>query len=212
MRGDRSMEDAATPRDELMDTAERLIAERGLSVSLREIGAAAGHRNNSSVIYHFGNYDGLIAATLERRMAPLEDRRLTMLADLDRQGTYSLGDLLAVIVEPALEIPYAGGATHYARFVEQVRTHRVISDAVPGAEKCPAMRLTVDRLRRQLANLDRTAQNRRITLMASAMFAMMADYERDGELTTSRRQRRAGRELISILTAVLQVPEGPKSP
>lgn len=206
------MEDVTPPRDELMDTAERLIAERGLSVSLREIAANAGHRNNSSVIYHFGNYDGLIAATVERRMAPLEDRRSAMLADLDEQGSCSLSDLVAVMVEPALEIPYAAGATHYARFIEQVRTHPVISHAVPGAERWPAMKLTVDRLRRQLANLDRTAQNRRIRLMASAMFAMMADYERDGELTTPRRQRRAGRALVSILTAVLQAPEEPTSP
>lgn len=43
--------------------------------------------------------------------------------------------------------------------------------------------------------------------MASAMLPMMADYERDGEFTTPRRQPRAGRELVSILTVVLQAPE-----
>ena len=40
----------STARELLMDTAETLIAERGMGVSLREIAARAGQRNNSAVI------------------------------------------------------------------------------------------------------------------------------------------------------------------
>ncbi|WP_143861305.1 TetR family transcriptional regulator [Nocardia amikacinitolerans] len=37
------------PRSALLDTAERLIALRGLEVPLRDIAAEAGQRNNSAV-------------------------------------------------------------------------------------------------------------------------------------------------------------------
>ena len=40
--------------------AERLFAERGIeAVSLREVGAACGLRNNSAAQYHFGSRTGL---------------------------------------------------------------------------------------------------------------------------------------------------------
>jgi AcrR family transcriptional regulator len=191
----------------LMDTAEFLIAERGMSVSLREIAAQAGQRNNSAVIYHFGNFDGLIKATLERRMLALERCRLQLLGDLDAAGSEStLDDLVAIIVNPALEVPYAQGATHYARFVEQVRHHPVISNAVPSNESWPAMKSILLRLRHMLPESDRRTQVRRIHMMATTLFALTADYERRGELDTTRGRRRASTELRSVLVAVLMAP------
>ena len=78
-----------------MDTAETLIAERGMGVSLREIAAQAGQRNNSAVIYHFGNHDGLIAATLDRRMSVLDERRRLLLAELDARADFTVEDAVS---------------------------------------------------------------------------------------------------------------------
>ena len=190
-------------RELLMDTTERLIAERGMTVSLREIAAAAGQRNNSAVIYHFGNYDSLLKATLDRRMVSLERRRQEMLDDLDARDDVTLADVLRAIVEPALEVPYREGATHYARFVEQIRTHPVISHAVPVGERWPVVISLTRRLRRHLPDPDRGGHARRIRMMATTMFALMADYERRGELDAPRGRKRAGAELVATLTAVL---------
>ena len=55
-------------RELLIETAEQLFAERGIhGVSLREIGLAAGQRNNGVTQYHFGDKAGLVVAIFERR-------------------------------------------------------------------------------------------------------------------------------------------------
>ncbi len=190
-------------RESLLDTAERLIAERGMGVSLREIAAQAGQRNNSAVIYHFGNHDGLIAATLQRRMGEIDERRHLALAELDSRVDYTLDDVLRAIIEPALELPYCSGATHYARFVEQIRTHPIIASAVPRSDSWPATMALTRRLSSLLTNYGRRDLSRRIGSMATTMFALMADYERRGELDTLRGRRRACRELVPILSAVV---------
>jgi AcrR family transcriptional regulator len=71
----------------LIETAERLFAERGVNaVSLREIGATAGQRNTGAVRYHFGTKEALVNAVFEHRMTPINENRLAMLSDLDAAG------------------------------------------------------------------------------------------------------------------------------
>src|SRR5215470_8750592 len=54
-------------KQRLLDAAERLFAERGVDgVSLREVNAAAGERNNAALYYHFHDRDGLVRAIVER--------------------------------------------------------------------------------------------------------------------------------------------------
>ncbi|MGY4101179.1 TetR family transcriptional regulator [Nocardia sp. R16R-3T] len=71
---------AEDPRAALLDAGERLIAERGVDVPLRDIAAAAGQRNNSAVHYYFDSRAGLLEAIVDRRMNWLEDRRMGLLA------------------------------------------------------------------------------------------------------------------------------------
>jgi AcrR family transcriptional regulator len=71
----------------LIETAERLFAERGVNaVSLREIGSTAGQRNTGAVRYHFGTKEALVNAVFEHRMTPINEHRLGMLAELDGAG------------------------------------------------------------------------------------------------------------------------------
>ena len=61
-------------RERIIVAAERLIAERGIDVPLRDIAVAADQRNNSAVQYHFGSRDGDVA---QRDVdAPLGDQAL----------------------------------------------------------------------------------------------------------------------------------------
>ena len=99
-------------RAQLVDAAERLFAERGIGgVSLREVGAAAGQRNNSAAQYHFGSKDGLVAAIFERRMVPIDRRRRAMLADADG----SIRSYVEAIVVPLHKAP-----ARYRRFLQQL--------------------------------------------------------------------------------------------
>ncbi len=59
--------EAPTTRDAILDAAERLFAERGFDgVSMREIAAEAGLRNQASLYHHFRDKRALYEAVLER--------------------------------------------------------------------------------------------------------------------------------------------------
>src|SRR5699024_9270512 len=117
-------------RERILVAAERLIAERGPRIPLRDIAVAAGQRNNSAVHYHFGSRDELIQVIVQRRMAALETRQLELLAAYEqRVAPDDVRGLLHVLVRPLFHVPYEQGATHYARFLEQIRVHPVISGA-----------------------------------------------------------------------------------
>jgi AcrR family transcriptional regulator len=98
--------------------AERLFADRGFSVSLREIGAAAGQRNHSAVQYHFGTKEQLVEALFEYRMVSRNRRRLELIEQLRAAGraadVAALTDALArPIAEHVLD---NRGRSAYARF------------------------------------------------------------------------------------------------
>ncbi len=92
-------------RELLMITAERLFADRGIhGVSLREIGLAAGQRNNNVIAYHFASREGLVAAIYAYRSEGINRRRLELLNDA--AGDLEAGDIrvpIRVLVQPHAE-------------------------------------------------------------------------------------------------------------
>ena len=113
--------DAAETRRLLLDTAERLMAERGADgVSMREISTAAGQANNNAAQYHFGSRERLIEAVLDRRMAPIDERRAAMIAALGPEAT--LEDLVRTVVVPLAEA--SRRHKHYIGFFAQLRSSR----------------------------------------------------------------------------------------
>jgi AcrR family transcriptional regulator len=109
----------SSSRDDLLDAAERLIATRGVhGVSLRQIGAEAGARNNSAAQYHFGDRAGLLRAIFERRMGPLDERRLAILAD---QPDPDLPVLVRALVDPlASTVSEQVDGSWYVRFLDEL--------------------------------------------------------------------------------------------
>jgi AcrR family transcriptional regulator len=109
----------AATQTRLIETAERLFAERGVNgVSLREIGVDAGQRNTGAVRYHFGTKEKLVNAVFEHRMAPINEQRLAMLARLDEAGEgYSLRGLAGAFLYPLAEmLGEPGRPSWYLRF------------------------------------------------------------------------------------------------
>jgi len=91
-------------RDALIDAAEQLWAERGIeSVSVREINAQAGQRNNNSLHYHFGGRAALFAALAERHLAVLNERSEKLWAEVRAAPTVSVRDQVSVLVRPTAE-------------------------------------------------------------------------------------------------------------
>jgi AcrR family transcriptional regulator len=135
----------------MVDAAERLIAERGLgAVSLREVQASAGQRNKSAAHYHFGSRDGLIEAIVESRMASVNERRLSFLADLDAAGQgQDVRALVEALVLPLAEATLGRPDSHYARFLAQAVTDPGASMLVRRHLRAESFRSVCDRLMEQ---------------------------------------------------------------
>lgn len=90
----------------LMRAAEKLVSERGIeNVSIREIVAAAGQKNESALQYHFKSLSGLLHAIRHERSAEVQARRSALLDELlAHTETPSLRDLLALMVYPAFDL------------------------------------------------------------------------------------------------------------
>ncbi len=68
-------------RKRLLDSAESLFASKGyLGVTIRDV-AKASRSNVAAAHYHFGSKEGLGMEMLRNRIAPVNEKRLQMLAD-----------------------------------------------------------------------------------------------------------------------------------
>jgi len=101
----RSLRCVATP-DRLIDAAEWLFAEHGFEgTSMRALADRAG-TGVSAANYHFGGKLGVVRAVLERRLAPINARRLADLAALERAcapGLPRLDVVLEAFLRPSFE-------------------------------------------------------------------------------------------------------------
>ncbi|WP_378729676.1 helix-turn-helix domain-containing protein [Nocardia brasiliensis] len=198
----------ADSRASLLDAGERLIAERGVDVPLREIAAAAGQRNNSAVHYYFDSRHGLIEAIVERRMNWLEERRMHLLATHEADGTaHDINTLVAMLVAPSLELITQDEVTHYGRFLEVIRAHPVVADPrrLAGADRA-AVRIITTRLAAALPHLPPRSRRQRLETMATVLFALIADYERGLEAGIRKPHPDDAAEITDMIVAMLTVP------
>lgn len=121
---------------ELLDIAERLFAERGVeNVALIEIVAASGQKNRSALHYHFGSREGVLTAVLNRRLAPINERREAALDTLPISA--AVADIIRATMEALVEVvedePWGA---NYIAILAQVMFHpkllgrRAVDDAL----------------------------------------------------------------------------------
>jgi AcrR family transcriptional regulator len=178
-------------KDALLDAAERLIAERGFEVPLRDIAHAAGQRNNSAVNYHFRSRQDLLDAVVARRLLPMELERERMLAELDDGA--DVHALMRILVLPLVHLE----STHYARFL-QVVASRLRTEPMDAAET--AWPRVLDALSHAVPFADRRARHRRVAAVATAMFALVAEHER---LAEAGGDGDDAEEIVHMLAAML---------
>jgi AcrR family transcriptional regulator len=76
----------AETKERILDAAERLFADRGFeATSIRDITGAADV-NLASINYHFRTKQELIAAVFIRRVGPINQRRLTLLDEIEQKA------------------------------------------------------------------------------------------------------------------------------
>jgi AcrR family transcriptional regulator len=97
---------ASDTKGRILDAAEKLVAERGMSVSLRTITGEAGV-NLAAVNYHFQSKEALFDAVVERRLAPMNRRRIELLDRLEAShpaGPLPLKDVLDAFLGPMIRM------------------------------------------------------------------------------------------------------------
>ena len=92
-------------KTKIIETAERLFAEKGINnVSTREIAREAGQKNHSALHYHFGDKENLLDALLDYRLTPLDNKRKYLLDEvLNTSKNPSLRELVTVLITPMAE-------------------------------------------------------------------------------------------------------------
>src|SRR5947208_7776836 len=93
-------------RNQIKAAAQMLFARHGVdAVTVQQIVAAAGQRNNAALHYHFGSRDELIRQMVVDGAAVLEARRQEMLREMEaRGGPSSIRDITLVLVVPVIEL------------------------------------------------------------------------------------------------------------
>jgi AcrR family transcriptional regulator len=94
---------ATETKELILDAAEALIAERGIdAVSLRAITSAA-KVNLAAVHYHFGSKEALVRHVFERRIGPVNVRRLEL---LDQAGdeNVEIEAILRAFIGPSIRL------------------------------------------------------------------------------------------------------------
>jgi AcrR family transcriptional regulator len=116
------MTEADGTRARIVDAAERLFAAGGEeATSLRAITRAADV-NVAAIHYHFGGRDDLLRAVLDRKLGPLNARRLDLLdaAVAEHGDPVPVDALLAAFLRPDLELVAglrAAGQVGFLRFM-----------------------------------------------------------------------------------------------
>lgn len=166
--------DSADTRRLLLDAAERLMAERGADgVSMREISAGAGQANNNAAQYHFGSRERIIEAVLDRRMAPIDERRAEMIAALGPDPT--LEELVRTVVVPLAEASRRHKS--YIAFFAQLRSSRRYSRLVTHARPRTSSFVDVrDQIDARLSSLPADVRSQRRWLCGSLIVHTIAEF------------------------------------
>ena len=200
-------------RQVILATAEQLFAERGIAaVPLRDIGLAAGQKNNVAVQYHFGDRERLLREITSYRAAASEQCRVEMLADLlaGAQQPRS-ADLVRAFILPLADHLEEGN--HYLAFLSRYIIER---GGYAGLENAgPAG--TVNTLRSLLGRLlpdypEAVLQERWMIMMTSAVHTL-ARYQAvmmSGKLSPPIDELLE--DLVRFLTAGIESPIGTARP
>lgn len=165
-------------RTALLDAAERLFAIHGVeTTSLRDIAIAAGQRNNSATQYHFVDREGLVAAVFTRRMDEINERRIQMISEVDRNGQD--GDVVALasaLMFPLIEYV----TTHdgwYGRFLLRTESDQFAREVKNTLAAAVPVFEVMRRLFVLLDGLPSRVRNARIQQLMTHYISAVADWE-----------------------------------
>jgi AcrR family transcriptional regulator len=177
MKPSKTPEPSPSTRDRILQTAERLFAEKGIdSVSLREITAAAGV-NIAAVHYHFGSKKMVLEELFAQRSEPIAKRRLELLSQVrrDKKGKPVLEDVLHAFLQPALQARAEPGGASFVLLRARIAFENAqVRKAVLGKAFDASSREFLRILAQALPDLDQDEMYWRFHFVLGAMVYTMA--------------------------------------
>lgn len=164
----------------ILRAAEKLFATRGVDVvSLREIAAAAGQRNHSAALYHFGDKRGLIEALLARHSSAVDAGFVPALEAVARSGEETLERIIEVLVRPmvALVADEDGGVEYILICAELVHSRTFPMTGLKAANG-PGAEVLRQRLFAHLGHVSPIVLPIRMMQTAATLFGSIASYHR----------------------------------
>lgn len=194
----------------MIDAAERLVAEHGIAaMTLREVQKVAGQRNKSAAQYHFGDREGLIAAIVATRMAPINHERARLLTRLDAAPSApDARQLMSVMVGPLADATLRPGSC-WARFLAQGWTDPTVATVVHRVAEGEAYRATRARLVEAVhTSVPEPLRERRVEIAIGTLFLALAAAER--QLADAGHLRLPSdaitTDLVDTCTAIIAAP------
>lgn len=188
----------------MIDAAEALVAERGLAaMSLREVQSRAGQFNKNAAQYHFGNREGLIAAIVETRMGPINERRWQMLSELDVADAASPRKLVEALICPLAQAVLNNPSGRYARFLAQAFFDPQLSEMIRGHVRADSSRVVLDRLT-GCTGLPADLKPARVLGVFAMTIATLASWESSSQLFAE--SVAIVTDLVDTATAALLAP------
>jgi AcrR family transcriptional regulator len=162
--------------ERILETAERLFAERGFDgTSIRDVTAEAGV-NLAAVHYHYRSKEALLAAVLARIIAPTNAERLRLLREAEEKPDGpQLPDVLRAFLLPDLRILRERGHTR-ARLIGRMFTepneavHRLAMEQFSEVNAC-----FVAHLQRLLTHLAEDEFKFRMQCVVAVLTFFLAD-------------------------------------
>jgi AcrR family transcriptional regulator len=113
----------ADTKSQIKAAAQMLFARHGVdAVTIQQIVAAAGQRNNAALHYHFGSKEELIRQLVVDGAAVLDERRQGMLRELEASGgPQTIREVLLVLVMPVIELGDDDRWRGYVRFTSSLQ-------------------------------------------------------------------------------------------
>ena len=184
----------AATRVLLLETAERLFAQRGIgSVTMRDIQVAAGQANASVVSYHFGSTTGLVQALIAYRRPVLEAERQTAIAALEAavaerpSGQATAFELVELVVAPMVSSIERGEmyVPFLARLNEDPKSRATYWPTDVGSDL--GSEVTEQLVEVLLRNLPVRARRARAHQFFTSVLHVLADHGRNGARLSSAR-------------------------
>jgi len=211
-------QDTIDTRLALILAAERIFAEEGITnTSLRRINQAAGQRNESAIHYHFGSREGVVAAILEMRTAPINEARKELIRQaLTRAEGHPLDTraIARTVAQPLIDhLRDHPEGTYYLRFQCMLWLDRPVWKQFERDTRATGLKLAQDELIRAKPYLPRKLLRQRFGLALQMVTNALARLERMiAEGSEDAAAEALEVEYASLVDAIVAIFDAPPSP